>query len=801
MPTIDQLAPATAASDTDELLASQSGIARKVTRAQMVAGLQPELALASGTLLGRSSSGSGAPEQLAVGANLVLAGGTLTASAAPYQVALLAAGTVPSATDLVPLGQDGTNTAVPYAQFMAGLPGVANLNASGMLVTPTGAAVGQSLANFAAGTLAKSGGSMTGPLTLAGNPTVALQAAPKQYVDSQTATALPLSGGTLTGPLTLTSNPASSLQAATKQYVDSGIATALPLGGGTLTGSLLAPSLTATGNVTVGGKLSPGALALTQTGTQTGTLAAQIVLQRIGSGPSDAPILNSNLTVTHSGGAPLTYSNAQFTTTVNDAVNSSGLLIDGTTSDVRALVSSLNVNAVTGSVASPTASQHVAITASATKSAPVGGYPSGRIGAQVWGLSLPVSDTTNQPSSISNSTVGVAMNLAANNLDPIGRRFGYQATLAEAVPLSSGGAPTEWACGLAFSTSATSFYKQQILASGNYSIAVLDTRNAVGGVSKVTTSLSAPSTTIAVDPVLPFTSAGISGQPVSAGNTAQVQVGANVYTQIGVALDGGGKTSGTLTFAAPISVADGSAGNLIQGASRAIWLGTGQQIAFDYAGASNIYYDTRITSLRMTAPLRVDGQLNAAAGIICATATISGAASFGAGIQCGGTVNATGGFVGSNLTLSGNIAASGNLSVGSSSAPGSLTVSGQTTFQGNVSSSGTLSAAGGFTGSNVTLTGNLVASGYCISSRAACRARWADCQQRDGGASLLHCCRAPDGIGRNAGLCHKWAQARRSCGVRDRSSRVGYWVQAVALRFERLPDSGLTHRFHFVDND
>jgi hypothetical protein len=39
MPTIDQLAPATAASNTDELIASQNGIARKLTRAQLTAGL------------------------------------------------------------------------------------------------------------------------------------------------------------------------------------------------------------------------------------------------------------------------------------------------------------------------------------------------------------------------------------------------------------------------------------------------------------------------------------------------------------------------------------------------------------------------------------------------------------------------------------------------------------------------------------------------------------------------------------------------------------------------------------------
>ena len=53
------------------------------------------------------------------------------------------------------------------------------------------------------------------------NPASALQAAPKQYVDSQVACALPLAGGTLTGALTLAGDPTTALQAATKRYVDS----------------------------------------------------------------------------------------------------------------------------------------------------------------------------------------------------------------------------------------------------------------------------------------------------------------------------------------------------------------------------------------------------------------------------------------------------------------------------------------------------------------------------------------------------------------------------------------------------
>jgi DNA-binding beta-propeller fold protein YncE len=72
------------------------------------------------------------------------------------------------------------------------------------------------------------GGTLTGPLLLAADPSATLGAATKQYVDSKTAaitaaaaaTYLPLAGGNLTGPLTLAADPSAALGAATKQYVD-----------------------------------------------------------------------------------------------------------------------------------------------------------------------------------------------------------------------------------------------------------------------------------------------------------------------------------------------------------------------------------------------------------------------------------------------------------------------------------------------------------------------------------------------------------------------------------------------------
>src|SRR5215469_7644508 len=64
--------------------------------------------------------------------------------------------------------------------------------------------------------------------------------------------ALPLSGGTMTGPITLAADPASALQPATKQYVDARVGGVgfLPTTGGTLTGTLNGTAVTMTGIIT-----------------------------------------------------------------------------------------------------------------------------------------------------------------------------------------------------------------------------------------------------------------------------------------------------------------------------------------------------------------------------------------------------------------------------------------------------------------------------------------------------------------------------------------------------------------------
>lgn len=72
-----------------------------------------------------------------------------------------------------------------------------------------------------------SGGTLTGPLTLAADPTLSLQAATKEYVDNSASSGLPLTGGTMLGPINMNGQriinlptPVSATEAATKAYAD-----------------------------------------------------------------------------------------------------------------------------------------------------------------------------------------------------------------------------------------------------------------------------------------------------------------------------------------------------------------------------------------------------------------------------------------------------------------------------------------------------------------------------------------------------------------------------------------------------
>jgi hypothetical protein len=114
--------------------------------------------------------------------------------------------------------------------------------------------------------LPRAGGTMTGALILAADPTSAMQATTKQYTDAQVGLAVKKAGDTMSGFLTLAADPTQPLQAATKQYVDNAITAIggpyLPLAGGTISGSLVIGT-PAGGPPSSGGLNLSGILAIT----------------------------------------------------------------------------------------------------------------------------------------------------------------------------------------------------------------------------------------------------------------------------------------------------------------------------------------------------------------------------------------------------------------------------------------------------------------------------------------------------------------------------------------------------------
>ena len=321
------------------------------------------------------------------------------------------------------------------------------------------------------------------------------------------------------------------------------------------------------------------------------------------------------------------------------------------------------------------------------------------------------------PSSIANAITANESDLIANHVDDANLRFGLQLDLSEAIPLTSGGYPLEWANGIYTTTSATSQFKWMANFQGNYSIAVIDTRNAspngsAGVPPEIVTGLAAPSTSVHVSNVLPFTSAGVYGLPVSTSNTASIKIGSGTYVQTGYSFDGPGVQSGTINLSTSVSVSDGATDNSVTNFSRTIWLATGQQIAFDYGGLISVFFDANVNALHVTSAVSADGGLllNHTSG----ASLFWDAAAFG---------SSGGSHITSKLMVDGTLYTPGQLTVGGSSylagpitAVNSSTFSGPSTFQGVVSmgagltiSSGTLAAKGG-----ASITGSLSVGGGTV---------------------------------------------------------------------------------------
>lgn len=152
MPTVDELPAAQSVSDRDELLLAQNGTAVRATRAQVLSGVQKQIFLEGGCLLGRASAGVGEVESIGIGANLSIVRGSLTAQKA-FDPTALSDGTVPVGSDDVLMVQANSSRRVSYGAFLAGLSSVAGVDFSHGCVTPAGAGVARDLATLLAETV------------------------------------------------------------------------------------------------------------------------------------------------------------------------------------------------------------------------------------------------------------------------------------------------------------------------------------------------------------------------------------------------------------------------------------------------------------------------------------------------------------------------------------------------------------------------------------------------------------------------------------------------------------------------
>lgn len=142
MPTVDQLVPALAAADSDELPVSQAGILRSVTRAQLLAGTQAAITLLPSTLLGRVSATLGGPQGITIGAGLTLTAGSL-AAVTPAPPAL--AGLDASAAQVTP---SGATTKRRLADLLADSVTAESFGAVGDGITDDTAAIAAAIATL-----------------------------------------------------------------------------------------------------------------------------------------------------------------------------------------------------------------------------------------------------------------------------------------------------------------------------------------------------------------------------------------------------------------------------------------------------------------------------------------------------------------------------------------------------------------------------------------------------------------------------------------------------------------------------
>lgn len=174
-----------------------------------------------------------------------------------------------------------------------------------------------------------------------------------------------------------------------------------------------------------------------------------------------------------------------------------------------------------------------------------------------------------------------------------------------------------------------SLFLQNAYVNGEQAARSLDdlARNALfnayfGGNTRVRTTLSSAGPTMSVDDIRGFQAAFVNGvqQPVTVANPLSVTVGAGLYTVIAAGPDSTnvsttpGGVSGTMTFAANVSIADATAGNTVQAATASLILrpngrgNTSQLQSGDTLSMTNVL--DAVADLRVNAVPDIDGAYN-----------------------------------------------------------------------------------------------------------------------------------------------------------------------------------------------
>ena len=154
----------------------------------------PSFTTAAGQLVAADSLTVTIPSDGFVSVNLAPNQGATPAGEYYTAVFYMSDGSTSTQYWLVPSAAGATLAAV-QAQVMP---------AAQAVQTVSKAYVDEAIAELSGSEITSSGGTLTGPLYLSGDPTQPLQAADKHYVDTEVGADLPLNGGTLTGPFTAT---------------------------------------------------------------------------------------------------------------------------------------------------------------------------------------------------------------------------------------------------------------------------------------------------------------------------------------------------------------------------------------------------------------------------------------------------------------------------------------------------------------------------------------------------------------------------------------------------------------------